>query len=69
LVLLACVCPTDGVGTAGWNLGAWILLAKHFWGGLAVALACAGNRFSLASPEQGREPSPAQQPGTVAAAA
>jgi hypothetical protein len=39
LVALACVWPTNGLGEQGWSLGAWLLQGKHFWGGLAVALA------------------------------
>jgi hypothetical protein len=39
-VILACFCPTDGVGISGWSPGAWLLLGKHFWGAIAVAAAC-----------------------------
>jgi len=40
LVGLACAWPTAGVGAAGWGLGAWLLLGKHFWGAVAAAGAC-----------------------------
>jgi hypothetical protein len=39
-VLLAAVWPTNGVGQEGWSLTAWLLLGKHFWGGVAVGVAC-----------------------------
>jgi hypothetical protein len=37
---LACGWPTRGVGEGGWNVGAWLLLGKHFWAAVAVACAC-----------------------------
>jgi hypothetical protein len=37
---LACAWPTAGVGAAGWGLGAWLLLGKHFWGAVAAAAVC-----------------------------
>ncbi len=40
LVVLACAMPTHGFAEQGWSLGGWLLLGKHFWGGVAVAAAC-----------------------------
>jgi Glycosyltransferase family 87 len=41
VLALACAWPTGGVGEAGcWSLGAWLLLGKHFWAAVAVAVAC-----------------------------
>jgi hypothetical protein len=39
-VFLAGVWPTHGIGEHGWNCSAWILLGKHFWGGIVLAGAC-----------------------------
>jgi hypothetical protein len=39
-VFLAGVWPTRGIGEHGWNCAAWLLLGKHFWGGVALAGAC-----------------------------
>ena len=39
-VFFAGVCPTHGLGDQGWNCAAWLLLGKHFWGGIALASAC-----------------------------
>src|SRR5262249_34363296 len=38
--VLASAWPTDGLGARGWELGAWLLLGKHFWGAVVVAVAC-----------------------------
>jgi hypothetical protein len=38
-VLLACAMPTHGIAEQGWSISGWLLLGKHFWGGVAVAAA------------------------------
>ncbi len=40
-LFLAVLWPTSGVGVDGWSFAGWLLLGKHFWAALAVALACA----------------------------
>ncbi len=40
MLFLACVLPTHGLEEQGWSLYRWLLLGKHFWGGVAIAGAC-----------------------------
>jgi hypothetical protein len=39
-LMVVCAWPTNGVGEGGWTVGAWLLLGKHFWGAVAVGVAC-----------------------------
>ncbi|MCC6419865.1 MAG: DUF2029 domain-containing protein [Gemmataceae bacterium] len=55
-LLVVCAWPTSGVGEAGWSVGGWVLLGKHFWGAVAVAAAgwwCAGSSRADASGSDG----------------
>jgi hypothetical protein len=40
LLLFAGICPTHGIWEDTWTVGGWLLLGKHFWGAVAVGVAC-----------------------------
>jgi hypothetical protein len=40
LVMVACTWPTRNLEEEGWTIHGWLLLGKHFWAAVAVALAC-----------------------------